>query len=107
MHLDGSHADIQTAGDVTVRISLRHQFENLFLPRGQSVRPLAPHGCGFDSLDWFPLPGCRGGFSGLLGLLDLRAFAWCHKNVYPKILLKVILAYLGKSVKTITSPRYS
>ena len=37
MHLNRSHADIQTAGDVPVGIPLRDKFENFFLPGGQSV----------------------------------------------------------------------
>jgi len=37
VYLNRSHADIQTAGDVAVGISLRHQFQNFLLTGSQSV----------------------------------------------------------------------
>ena len=37
MHLNRSHADIQTAGDVPVGVPLRHQFEDFLLSGSQSV----------------------------------------------------------------------
>lgn len=38
MHLNRSHADVQTAGDVAVGVPLRHQLEYFLLSGSESVR---------------------------------------------------------------------
>ncbi len=41
MDLNRPDTDRKTAGNISIRIALRHELENFFLPRRQSIRSFA------------------------------------------------------------------
>src|SRR5574340_14789 len=104
VHLHRPHADPQATGDIAVGIALRYQFQDFVLPRRQPVRSFAGR---LMRLGRFCDPSGLGRLGGLdrpHGFFGANSFAWFHNGCVSQILLLVILAYLGKSVKTITGP---
>lgn len=75
MHLNRSHADIQTAGNVAVRVPLRHQFKNFLLPGRESFSALRAPWRSLGQFHRLAFFGCGSSFGGLRGLFGLRSFA--------------------------------
>lgn len=84
MYFHRSHADGQTAGDIAVGIALRHQFQDLFLSRRQSVRSFADRFGRLGSLCRSDSLGRLGGLDRLSRLFRLNSFAYFHGILCPK-----------------------
>ena len=68
MHLNRPDTDLEPAGNISIRIALRHEFENFFLSRRQPVCTLAGWLGRFDRFGLLAGSRSPAGLRGLYGL---------------------------------------